>query len=138
MNLYLKLTSMFCTGIASTSLMLAQAAQTPKQQPAQKAMSRPVRARSLSSVSSTQAADGSQLLEICNVSYEVTGTDVPGLARDERLLPRTTTHFEGNDGDIGVDATILLEACRYHPVRLKPSQSQPLANPGLGSHRVGS
>ena len=97
MNSYLKLTCMFCTGIAGMSLMLAQAAQTPKQQPAQKAMSRPVRAQSLSTVSSTQAADGSQLLEIRNVSYEVTGTDVPGLARDERL-PRKTTHFEGNDG----------------------------------------
>ena len=78
MKSHLKLTSIFCTGIASMSLMLVQAAQTPKQQPARK---RPVQAQSLSSVSSTLAADGSQVLEIRNVSYEVTGTDVPGLAR---------------------------------------------------------
>src|SRR5215472_15992686 len=97
MNSHLNLTSMFWTGIAGVTLVLAQAAQTPKQQP-QKVMSRPVQGQSLSSVSSTLAADGSQLLEIRNVSYEVTGTYVPGMARDERLLPRKTTHFEGNDG----------------------------------------
>jgi len=57
MNSYLKLTSVFCTGIAGMSLMLAQAAQTPKQQPAQKVMSRQVRAQSLSSVSSAPAAE---------------------------------------------------------------------------------
>lgn len=83
MNSYLKLTSMFCAGIASMSLTLGLAAQAPTQQPAQKAMSRPVRAQSLSSVSSTLAADGSQLLEIRNVSYEVTDI-VPGFAEDER------------------------------------------------------
>src|SRR5215469_12911690 len=113
MNSYLKLTSVFCTGIAGMSLMLAQAAQTPKQQPAHKVMSRPVRAQSLSSVSSSAADDGSQLLEIRNVSYEVTGTDVPGLARDERLLLRKTTHSKETMGDIGMDATILLEAWRF-------------------------
>ena len=112
MKSHLKLTSMFCTGIASMSLMLAQAAQTPKEQPSQKAMSRLVRAQSLSSISSTQVADGSQLLEIRNVSYEVTGS-VPGLAGDERLLLRKTTHSKETMGDIDVDATILLEAWRF-------------------------
>ena len=112
MNSHLNLTSMFWTGIAGVTLVLAQAAQTPKQQP-QKVMSRPVQAQSLSSVSSTLAADGSQLLEIRNVSYEVTGTDVPGMARDERLVLRKTTHSKETMGDIGIDATILLEAWRF-------------------------
>src|SRR5215469_2112917 len=112
MNSYRKLASVFCTSIAGVSLIWAQAAQTPKQQP-QKVMSRPVRAQSLSSVSSAPAADGSQLLEIRNVSYEVTATDVPGLARDQRLLLRKTTHSTETMGDIGVDATVLLEAWRF-------------------------
>jgi hypothetical protein len=112
MKSYLKLTSVFCTGIAGLSLMLAQAPHTPEP-PAQKVMSRPVRAQSLSSVSSILAADGSQLLEIRNVSYEVTGSDVLGLPRGERLLLRKTTHSKETMGDIGVDATILLEAWRF-------------------------
>ena len=113
MNSYLKLISVLCTGIAGMSPMLAQAAQTPKQQPAKKIISRPLRAQSTSSVSSTPAADGSQLLAIRNVTYEVTGTGVPGLASDERLLLRKTTHSKETIGEIGVDAGILLEAWRF-------------------------
>jgi len=109
MNSHSKLTSVFFIGITGLSLTLVQAAHTPEQPP-QKVMSRPVRSQSSSSVSSTLAADGSRLLEIRNVSYEVTGSDIPGLARGERLLLRKTTHSKETMGDIGVDATILLEA----------------------------
>ena len=134
MNSYLKLTSIFCTSIASMSLMLAQAAQTPKQQPAQKSMSRPVRAQSLSSVTSSLAADGFQLLEIRNVSYEVTGT-VPGFAEDERLLLRKTTHSKETIGDIGVDATILLEAWRFgDDLGQKPRYT--ISVPGTDGHTI--
>ena len=111
MKSHLKSIIVFCTGIAGMSLMVAQAAQTPKQRPAQN--SRPVRAESTSSVSSTPTANGSQLVEIRNVSYEVTGADVPGLATDERLMLRKTTHLKETMGDIGVDGTILLEAWRF-------------------------
>ena len=113
MKSHLVLMSVFCTSIAGTSLMLAQAAQAAKQKPAPKVIARPVRAQSISSVSSTPAADGSQLLEIRNVSYEVTGTDVPGLATDERLTLRKTTHSKETIGDIGADGTIQLEAWRF-------------------------
>jgi hypothetical protein len=125
---------MFCTGIASMSLMLAQTAETPKQ-PAQKAMSRAVRTQALSSVSSTQAADGSQLLEIRNVSYEVTGTDVPGLETDQRLLLRKTAHSKETMGEIGVDATILLEAWRFgDDLGQKPRYT--ISVPGTDGHTM--
>lgn len=134
MKSYLRLISIFCTGVVSI-LMLAQAAQTPKQQPAQKSTLRPVRAESLSSVSSTPAGDGSQVLEIHNVSYEVTGTDVPGLTRDERLLLRKTTHSKGTMGDIGVDAKILLEAWRFgDDLGQKPRYT--ISVPGTDGHTM--
>jgi hypothetical protein len=109
----LKFACAFCIGIAGLSLALAQAAQTPRNQPGPKTIARPVRAQSISSVSSTSTADGSQLLEIRNVSYEVTGTDVPGLATDERLMLRKTTNSKQTLGEIGVDGTVLLEAWRF-------------------------
>jgi hypothetical protein len=109
----LKLISVLCIGIAGTSFAPAQAGQTSTQRPAQKRLSRPVRAQSTSSVSSTPAADGSQRLEIRNVAFEVTGTDVPGVATGERLLLRKTTHSKETLGEIGVDGTILLEAWRF-------------------------
>jgi len=117
------------------SLMLAQAAQTAKQHPAQKAIPRSVRAQSVSSLRSTAAADGSQLLEICNVSYEVTGTDVPGLASDERLLLRKTTHSKETMGDIGVDAMILLEAWGFgDDLGQKPRYA--ISVPGTDGHTM--
>lgn len=89
--------------VAAASLVPALLAQPAK----------PVQAQSTSSISSTTAADGSQIIEIRNVSYELTGTDVPGRPRDERLLLRKTTHSKETVGDIGVDATVALEAWRF-------------------------
>jgi hypothetical protein len=108
----MRLPKVFRTFVAGMSLILGLAAQTTKQQPAQKGTTRPVQAQSSSSVSSI-AADGSQIVEIRNVAYEVTGTGVPGRPRDERLLLRKTTHSKETLGDIGVEATILLEAWRF-------------------------
>lgn len=135
MKSHLKLASILCTGIAGMSLMLAQAAQTPRQQSAQKSMLQPVQAQSLSSVSSTLAPDGSQVLEIRNVSYEVTGTGVPGLARYERLLLRKTTHSKETMGDVGVDAKILLEAWRFgDDLGQKPRYT--ISVPGTDGHTM--
>jgi hypothetical protein len=47
------------------------------------------------------------------VSYEITGTDVPGRPPGQRLLLRKTTHSKEILGDIGVEATITLEAWRF-------------------------
>jgi hypothetical protein len=44
------------------------------------------------------------------VSYEITGTDLPGRPSGQRLLLRKTTHSKEILGDIGVEATVTLEA----------------------------
>jgi hypothetical protein len=79
------------------------------QQPIPKA---PFRNQSSSTINYSTGADGSQIVEIHNVSYVVTGTDVPGRPSGDRLLLRKTTHTKETLGDIGVEATITLEAWR--------------------------
>ncbi len=54
----------------------------------------------------------SETVQIQNVSYEVTGTNVPGRPPDERLLLRKTTQSKQVLGDIGMEATVTLEAWR--------------------------
>jgi hypothetical protein len=86
-------------------------AQSPKP-PTPKAP-RALRAESVSSIIAGSGADGSQTVEIRNVSYEVTGEGVPGRPPGERLLLRKTTHSKQVLGDIGEDATVTLEAWRF-------------------------
>jgi len=71
-----------------------------------------VHAESASTIDYTTAADGSETVEIRDVSYEVTGAQVPGRPADERLLLRTTTRSKQVLGDIGMEATVTLEAWR--------------------------
>ncbi len=73
----------------------------------------PTRTQSSSSISAAKSADGSQIVEIRNVSYELTGTNVPGRPPNERLVLRKTTHSKETVGDIGVEATVTLEAWRF-------------------------
>ena len=70
----------------------------------------PIHAESPSTVDLLFAADGSETVEIRNISHEVTGTQVPGRPPDERLLMRKTTHSKQFIGDIGMEATVTLEA----------------------------
>ena len=88
-------------------------AQPVQAQPAAKGPAQPVQAQSSSTFSSKTEADGSQTVEIRNLSYEVTGTNVPGRPRDERLLLRKTTHSKQTLDDIGVDAKVTIEAWRF-------------------------
>jgi hypothetical protein len=90
-------------------------AQPPKVQPGQLPPKTPppLQSQSSSSITATKAPDGSQIVEIRNVSYEVTGTSVPGRPGDERLLLRKTTNSKETLGDIGSDSTIQLEAWRF-------------------------
>jgi len=60
----------------------------------------PIHSESTSTVDLTTAADGSQTVEIRNISYEVT----------ERLLLRKTTRSKQVLGEIGMEATITLDA----------------------------
>jgi hypothetical protein len=73
---------------------------------------RPFQAQATSSISTTTAADGAQTIEVRNVTYEVSA-DVPGRPRGERLLLRKTIHSKEVVGDIGVDATVTVDAWRF-------------------------
>lgn len=72
----------------------------------------PIHTESPSTFDLRFAADGSESVEIRNSSHEVTGTQVPGRPAGERLLLRKTTHSKQFLGDIGVEATVTLEAWR--------------------------
>ena len=54
--------------------------------PAQKEPAKALQAQSASSINSTTAANGSQTVEIHNVSYEITGTGIHGRPSNERLV----------------------------------------------------
>lgn len=51
-----------------------------------------------------------QSVEISNVTFETTGTNVPGRPTDERLLLRTSTHTREVIGDEGMDASVTVDA----------------------------
>src|SRR5579863_9933335 len=81
----------------------------------------PAKAQSTSSITSTTAADGSQTVEIRNVSYEITGTGIPGRPTKERLVLRKTIHSKEVVDDIGVESTVTLEAWPFGTdLSLKP------------------
>ncbi len=73
---------------------------------------KPVHSQASSSVDLTAAADGSNTVEIRNVAYEITGTNVPGRPPNDRLLLRKITRTKEVLGDIGVEANLTLEAWR--------------------------
>jgi len=82
---------------------------------------KPVQAESSSSVSSRTEPDGSQIIEIRNVTYELSDPVIPGHPRSDRLLLRKSIHSKETVGDIGVDATVTLEAWRFgDDLRQKP------------------
>lgn len=94
---------------------------------------KPIQAQSSSTFNYTTAADGSQTVQIQNVSYEVTGTNVPGRPPNDRLLLRKTTHSKEELGDIGVEATVTLDAWRLgDDPRQKPLYT--LTTPGDDGH----
>jgi hypothetical protein len=74
---------------------------------------RPFQNQSSSTISYSAGADGSQIVEIHNVSYEVTGTQIPGRPSTERLLLRKTTRSKQILDEIGEEATVTLEAWRF-------------------------
>ena len=83
--------------LTASSALLAQSAK-------------PIHAQASSTIDYTSAAGGSPTVEIRNVSYEVTGTNVPGRPPDDRLLLRKTVRSKEVLGDIGVEANVSLEA----------------------------
>ncbi len=70
---------------------------------------KPVQAQSSSSISYA-SKDGAATVEIRNVTYEVTDARVPGRPPNERLVLRKTVQSKHVIDDIGVEATLTLEA----------------------------
>ena len=79
-------------------------AQPPKKSPP------PIRNESASSISFSTIETGQLSAEIRNVTYEVTGTAIPALPSEERLLLRNTTKSKEIIGDEGIESTLTLEA----------------------------
>jgi hypothetical protein len=120
--------------LPAAGLAGALLAQQPKQA-APKTAPKPIQAQSTSTISTSYAADGAQIVEIRNVTYDATSTNVPGRPRDERLLLRKTVHSKETLGDIGVDATVTLEAWRLgDDPREKPLYT--LTIPGTDGHAM--
>ena len=94
-----------------------------------------LQAQSQSSINYGTAADGSQTVEINNVSYEYTGTGIPGRPPKERLLLRKTIHSRGAVDDIGVEATVTLEAWPLG-VDLKQKPIYKLTEPGTAGQTI--
>jgi hypothetical protein len=99
--------SLACLILTACGVFTIQGAQAKS---AAKPSGKTLQAQSQSSIDYSTAADGSQTVEIRNVTYEFTGTGIPGRPSNERLLLRKTIHSKGAVDDIGVEATVTLEA----------------------------
>src|SRR5579884_1863672 len=80
------------------------------QQPPAPAPAKPLVVQSPSSITIGSNKDGQTTIDIRNVSYRVTGQGVPGLPVDQRLLLRLTTRNREVLDEIGVRATVVMEA----------------------------
>jgi hypothetical protein len=87
--------------IASTALAATCAAQ--------QAARKPFQSQATSSIVYRVDKD-EEIVETTNVAWQVTGTDIPGRPRNERLLLRTTARQTQTLGDIGSDAKVTVEA----------------------------
>ncbi|HSP67650.1 MAG TPA: hypothetical protein VLN48_07975 [Bryobacteraceae bacterium] len=103
--------------------------------PAQPAPAKTLQAQSSSSIHTTTAANGSQTVEIHNVSYEITGTGIHGRPSSERLVLRKTIHSRGVVGDLGVESTVTLEAWPFG-VDLQQKPIYTLTQTGTNGHTV--
>jgi rhodanese-related sulfurtransferase len=72
-----------------------------------------VQAQAASSIATSLAPDGAQIIDIRNVSFEVTNSHIPGRPADERLLLRKTVHSKETVGDIGMEAGVTLDAWKF-------------------------
>jgi hypothetical protein len=119
----------------ASALALLLAAALASAQPAPKKAATPLRDQSASTINLTTLADGEQTVEIRNVSYEVSGTNVPGRPGDQRLLLRNTTSSRQVLGDIGMMSTVTLEAWPLG-VELRQKSLYSLTVEGADGHLV--
>jgi hypothetical protein len=100
------------------ALAAALYAQQPPPQPAPSAPAKPLGVQSSSTYTQTEK-NGQTTVEIRNVTYHVSGTGVPGRAAEERLLLRKSTRSRRVLDEIGMLATVTLEAW---PLGVDPRQ----------------
>jgi hypothetical protein len=93
-------------------------AQQPPPQPAPVAPAKPLGVQSASTYTQTEK-NGQTTVEIRNVTYHVSGTGVPGRPAEERLLLRKSTRSRRVLDEIGMLATVTLEAW---PLGVDPRQ----------------
>src|SRR6266540_1794711 len=87
---------------AASILLVANAA-------AQQPPKRPFHSQATSSIAYRVDKD-EEIVETTNVAWQVTGTDIPGRPKTERLVLRTTARQTETLGDIGSDAKVTVEA----------------------------
>jgi hypothetical protein len=108
----------FDNGVTRPILFAALAAALCAQQPPPAAPARPLGVQSASTYSQTEK-NGQTTVEIRNVSYHVSGQGVPGRPSEERLLLRKSTRSRQVLDEIGMLATVTLEAW---PLGVDPRQ----------------
>jgi len=92
--------------LAAMGLALAQPPQTVRK-PVQ---NQAIQDRSTSSFSYDPSKKDEATVQIQNVAYEFTGTEIPGRPADERLVLRKTSRSKYIIGDIGFEGTTTVEA----------------------------
>src|SRR5277367_3289788 len=105
-------------GVLFVFLATALPAQKPPPAPPAVAPAKPLGVQSYSTYSQTEKS-GQTTVEIRNVTYHVSSIGVPGRPAEERLLLRKSTRSRHVLDDIGMLATVTLEAW---PLGVDPRQ----------------
>jgi len=103
---------------------------------AQQGIKKPFQAQATSSISYHTEKD-EEIVETTSVGWQVSGTDIPGRPRNERLVLRTTAKEKQVLGDIGSEATVTVEAWPLGAdLKTKPIYS--VTQTGLEAHILDS
>ena len=91
-------------------MLAAIASVLSAQQPPPVAPPKPLQAQSFSTFTETTSKNGQVTYEVRNTTYHITGEGIPGLPGDSRLLLRVSTRTRQVKDEIGMRASVLLEA----------------------------
>jgi len=98
---------MICIGRVGTLIFVLPALLLTGQTPPTR--KHPLEAQAPSTIRYSQE-DGADVIEITNVQFELAGSAIPGRPRDEHLILRKTTKTREVIGDIGMQASSVVEA----------------------------
>jgi hypothetical protein len=95
----------------AASVLAQQPAASPlPQRPPTAAPAKPLQVQSYSTYTESANKDGEEVIDIRNVRYGMAGQGIPGLKTEDRLLLRISTRNREVIDEIGVRATVTLEA----------------------------